>query len=179
MSDIYKHQSNNTVRLLGPVNEDNGTTVDAGTCIAKLFDDVKDTTLTADVAAGVKILPVEDASKFVNGDDIIAVFDSSGAWFDGGVTTAIDVTAKTITVTNGLTFIAQRGARVSVQLGGDIAMSAFGTPVVGTFDWGFRGPVTSNHASMKPGMIIRTERRLDASSIILTEITRDAVVGGT
>ena len=64
------------------------------------------------------------------------------------------------------------------KLGAGITLSAFGTPVVGTFDWGFEGVIESNHADIQPGLSVRVEILLDASGVVLLEALRSDVVVG-
>lgn len=171
------HLSNNTVRLRGPTNTDDDSLISTGTCIGRLFDDSKETTLTANTGGGSTVLPVFDATPF-GIHDVIYVRLETGAWHDGGAVVSTDVEAKTVTIFNSLASSAHAGKAVAAKLGADITMTVYGTPVAGTFDWGFRGVILETHDHLYPGMVVRTERRLEKAGVILTQNTIDYVKGG-
>lgn len=174
-----KYLSDNLVRLRGPVNQQTDAAISTGTCTARLFHDAKDTYLTAAVNTGVSVWPVEEPGLFTVNQDVAMLQREDGSYHDGGLVTAVDVSAGTITVTNALTTAnALINARVMAKLGADVAMAAYGSPVVGTYDWGFRGTVESDHAGLKPGLPVRIEITLDNSGLVLTEVLNTIVVAG-
>lgn len=178
-----KYLSDTLVQLQHPVNEQDNTTIDAGTCNAILYHDAKDTRLSADeaVSGATTTWGVEKPGLFEVDVDNAVLERDDGTMHDGGVVTAIDVTAGTITVTNVLTTDdAAKGNRVMVQLGAAVSMSAYGTPDIDTLDntWGFEGVIESSHADLNPGIPIRIEITLDASGVKLTDTIHTHVSGG-
>jgi len=178
-----KYLSDTLIQLQHPVDIQNATTIDDGTCDAVLYHDAKDTRLSADedVAGATTEWSVERPGNFEVGVDNAILERDDGTMHDGGVVTARDITAGTITVTNLLTTDdAAKGNRVMVQLGASISLSAYGTPDIDTLDdsWGFEGIIESSHADLDPGVPIRVEITLDASGVKLTETIHDHVSGG-
>lgn len=183
MSTI-KYLSDNLIRIRGPVNVETNAAISSVTsCSTSLYDDRKDTLTRGGFGIGVDEWPVYDASQFVPNIDVAIVQRSDGTLHNGGLVTATDLTAgaNKITVTTALTGTNVRTkSRVMCQLGAVIDTStAYGTPVVGTYDWGFKGVIQSDHDDLFPGLSVRLETTLNASGVVLTEIWRATVRGGT
>lgn len=177
-----KFHSSNTVSLDGPTNIETDALSSGGTCVAYLFSDRKDAYLRADEAIGQTVLSVSDASQYEIGVDSVAIQRDDKVWHLGGLVTAVNVDPanQTVTITNSLaTDAAAKGAAVCVILGGSISMAAYGTPVLGTFDWGYRGTVPITQAGLRVGLPVRTEITLTDSGVVLTKILRDTVEGGS
>lgn len=177
-----KYLTDNIIRLRGPVLTWTNTASTTGTCNASLYHDRKDTFTTAGFGTGVSVWPVYDASLFTVNIDTAVVERSDGTIHNGGLVTARDLTpgANTITVTTALTSTnVEVKSRVMVQLGAVIVMSAYGTATVGTYDWGYRGVIQSDHDDLNPGVPVRIEILLNDTGTILTEILRGTVSGGT
>lgn len=174
------------VELLGPVNMATSAPITAGTCYARLFDDRRDTALTANVSSGL-VLNVADASKWAVGYQALVWLDNA-TWHDGGAVTAVDTAAKTISITNAVPSLARAGATVARALGDGTANSyritlAFfqtAAPVRGAYDFGFRGTIPDTHPRLQSGMIVRAEFDLDAGvGVRLVSNMRAIVLGGS
>lgn len=153
-------------------------TISGGTCTGRLFDDTKDSTVTLAVSSG-DVVEVHDASAFQVGDTIYVMLDSR-AWHDGGAITVVNVVNNTLAFTNAIPSAVRLGRRVTVKIGPDVAMPAFGTPVLGTFDWGYRGIVDSDHTGLVVGMKLRVESDINISvSQRLVQSYRTYVAAGT
>ncbi len=184
MSVRIKYKSDNFIELNGTVDEGAIprtaiTVASGGSCLFRLFDDRKDTRLSADEASGQTILSVDNARNFEVDDELYIELDSGS--YDTLAVTELDVEAKTITVeAPGLATLASKSARLSVLLGSSVNMPEYGTPIVGKFDWGWRGVVTDTHVGLRVGMKLRIEIELDGgANLQLREILSVFVDGGT
>lgn len=129
---------------------------DGATATFKVYDPAKDEVLSVAEAGAQTVLSVTSAAVFILGDLVEVTLDD-GTIHDAGAVTAVDPTAGTITITTALASPAAAGRRVRVRLGTQIAMAAYGTPKVGTRDWGFQGLLPSNHPGLEIDLEINVE----------------------
>lgn len=176
---MIRYISDNLIRLIAPINTQPqpNTVISAGTCTARLFDEGRETTLSAAEAAAQTTLSVSRARSVDVGSSVVIQLDDK-TYHDGGAVTARDLEADTITITTGLASGAGIGARVMTRIGPDISLAAYGTPSLTTTTWGFEGTMEANHADVLPGMALRIEIDLDASGIELVSVIREPVVVG-
>jgi len=176
---MIRYGSDNLLRLVAPTNTQDGTTITGGTCTARLYDDRKDSTLDADEATSQTTLSVANPALYEVDVDSVAVELDDDSIHDAGLVTARDLTAGTITVTTGLASAAAAGSRVMAKLGADIAMSEYGTPVVGATDWGRQGAIESTHADLALDQAVRIEITLSVSGVVSIHTSREIVgLGG-
>jgi hypothetical protein len=176
---MISFKSTNTVILAGPQNPRSGTLSTAGTCHCVLYHDGKDSYLTADVPTLSTVLPVSQPSLYEIDVDVIALEEDFGQIRTMGVVTAIDLDAGTITTTTSSNDTSSKGGRVMVQVGDQVGMNAdYGTPALGTYDWGYEGFISSSHVGLRVGMPIRIEITLVDTGITKTVVLREMVEGG-
>lgn len=172
-----KYKSDALVELNGPVDEATGNPITSGTCEARLFDDRKDARLMQDASASDTVLNVSDARGFAPGDALYIELDD-GTYDTLGVVST-DTAAKTVTVAGpGLTSAASATALLSTLIGAPIAMTTYGTPVVGKYDWGFRGTIPYDQAAMEVGLKLRIQIELDAGAGLRVRENLSAFVDG-
>jgi hypothetical protein len=119
-------------------------TTDGATSEARAYDPAKDETLSGAEAIGQTVLSVNNAGVFVE-DDIVELIQDDGTTHQSTVA-SVDTVAGTVTIDDVTTVAAAIGNRFRVRIGAVIAMSEYGTPVLGKRDWGFRGTLASTHA---------------------------------
>jgi len=165
-----KYKTDWLVEELATINDSTQAAITTGTCVALLFDDRKDTRLSATPAAAQTILSVEHTQgknhAFVVGDALYIELDD-GTYHTSDIV-SIDHAAGTITITAGLTSPTTLGASVHVLLGAPITMAAFGTPEsppspTSTF-WGWRGTIPDTQADIEIGQNIRIQIELDGGA---------------
>lgn len=150
---IIPFKSSATVFLRHPTNvvadpqEPLDNTNDGATSSFKIFDPKRDEVFSAAEAIGQTVWSVTNASVFKVSDVVEATQD--GGTILTGTLTTVDPTAGTITSDTALAIAASAGNRVRVRLGGQVAMSEFGTPKLGKTDWGFQGALSSTHPGLK------------------------------
>lgn len=127
---------------------------DGATSTFKVYDAAKDEVLSVDEAAAETVLSVTGAAVFEVGD-VVEVDLDDGTVHDAGALTAVDPGAGTVTATTGLASGASAGRRVRARIGTQVAMTEFGTPRLGTTNWGFQGLLAPNHVA--GGIPIDTE----------------------
>jgi hypothetical protein len=176
---MISHRSHNSIRLEGPTDIDTGALSSGGTCTALLFDDAKDSFLSADGAVDDTVISVHNASLYEAGVDMILIGKADGSYHAGGVCTAVDVNGGTVTIPNALVEEHVEDSRVCARLGVMITLAAYGTPAVGTFDWGYRGSIVDTHGGIDIGIVVRSEIKLVDGGVALNTIIRDTVVGGS
>lgn len=141
-----------TVRFVAPTDVKNknplDNSVDSATCTFSVYDHDKDEILSAAEAGGQATLSVTNPAAFLLAD-VAEVDLDDGTVHDGGAITDVDPVAGTIDVTNALPSGAAAGKRVRVRLGPVVTMTEFGTPKLGTRDWGFQATLTSVHPGLK------------------------------
>ena len=176
---MIRYISDNLIRLIAPTNTqpDPNTVISAGTCTARLFDDGRETTLSAVEATAQTVLSVERARSIDVGSTVVIQL-ADGSYHNGGAVTARDLEADTVTITTALASGAAIGARVMTKIGPSITMAAYGTPALGTTTWGFEGTMEAAHADVLPGMALRIEIDLDAAGVELVNVIRESVVVG-
>lgn len=174
---MIRYISDNLIRLIAPINVETNTVVTTGTVTARLFDEGRETTLSAAEAPAQTILSVSRARSIDVGSSVVIQL-SNKTYHDGGAVTARDLEADTITITTGLANVADIGARVMTRIGPDISLAAYGTPSLTTKTWGFQGTMQANHADVLPGMALRIEIDLDSGGLELVSVIREPVVVG-
>lgn len=176
--DPINFRSDTNVELRGPTVQTTGAVAAGGFCQARLFDDSKDDIVTETVAIGSNVIPVRSPKKFQIGDSI--TIDIGVTQYDAGPITSISVPDSTITVTNNAGAEVKPGADMKVKLGANVAMPLYGTPVPGSYDWGYRGVITDGHEDLKIGMNVRIEITFVGADTNQTRIfiMRTTVVGG-
>jgi hypothetical protein len=168
-----KYKAANLLRLERTVDETDNTAIDdaaGGTARVQLFDDRKDTELSADEATSQTILSVNHTRgaghEFAVDDELHIELDDGT--YDTLAITAIDHAAKTLTVETGLTSSAASGAALSVLLGSTLTMSEFGTPSIDpvTYDWGYEVTMPANHPGIERGQDVRIQYELLVSGTV-------------
>lgn len=156
--DILQYRTTTPVFLGHPTDVTNenplNTTVDGSTCSFRIYDAGKDSVIVADHTTGNTEISVSDAEDFDIGD--MAEIELDNAEIHASLISDVDPTAGTITVT-GLPSAASTGNRVRTRLGNEITMSEYGTPKLGTTDWGFKGTILSTHPGLKMDLEIDIE----------------------
>lgn len=191
MNKPWKFRSDNLAELLGPVNDATGAPIVAATAVkARLFHDKKDSRLTITGASPDVILNVTRPERYRVNRDFVLVWMNDGTWHEGGLVTAVDRDAGTITITTALPGNTNRDHMVCVGLGGaigtgtpwEIAMNYFqpaGGAVAGNFDYGWRCTVPYTQAALEIAIPVRVEIDLDASAgVRLLEVQRTYITGG-
>ena len=174
---MIRYISDNLIRLIAPINVQTNTVVTTGTVTARLFDEGRETTLSAAETPGQTILSVSRARSIDVGSSVVIQL-SDKSYHDGGAVTARDLEADTITITTGLGGVAGIGARVMTRIGPDISLAAYGSPSLTTTTWGFQGTMQANHADVLPGMALRIEINLESGGLELVSVIREPVVVG-
>lgn len=174
---MIRYISDNLIRLIAPINVETNTVVTTGTVTARLFDEGRETTLSAAESPAQTVLSVSRARSIDVGSSVVIQL-SNKTYHDGGAVTARDLEADTITITTGLASVADIGARVMTRIGPDISLAAYGTPSLTTTTWGFQGTMQANHADVLPGMALRIEIDLDSGGLELVSVIREPVVVG-
>ena len=165
------YQSSTTVQLQHPtdvISQPNvplNNTINGSTSSFKVYDPAKREVLSADEASGQTVLSVTNAAAF-KVDDIVEVTQDNGVLASGTIS-VVDPTAGEITTSGALSGDAAAGKRVRVRLGGEITMTEYGTPKLGTRDWGFQGALPSDH----PGLALELDIDIEIAFI-------GAVAGG-
>lgn len=179
MSAEIKFQSDNTISLTGPTNTEDDALSSGGTCTARLFHDRKDTYLTQiSGAVGSNILRVFDPYLYETGVDNIRLQKNDLTWFDCGLVVAVSDVSVTVTNSHSEGSI-RKGAAVRAQIGPTITMLSYGTPQLNTYNWGYRGRIEHDHAALSVGTPIRIEITLTDTGIVLNEVIKAVVVGGS
>jgi hypothetical protein len=170
--ETIKYKSDNFVYLDGTIDESDGTAItnaSGGTCEARLFDNRKDTKLSADAAGAQAVLACDAVrgagSSFAVGDTCYV--ELKDGTYDSIAISSIDAAAKTITLVGNLASLASAGAAVTVILGDPVAMTEYGTPVVSpkvTFDWGWRGTIPDTQAGLKVDQNVRVQIELNGGA---------------
>lgn len=174
-----RYETDNLLREVRPLDKstDPPTTVTAGTCTGRLFNNKKDSYLTTSAGGGGNILVIRDTRPFVVGDTIYVKLDT-GVWHNGGA--LVSKQGDTLTITTVLPTAASIYRRVSVKLGPNISMPIYGSPDITTDDWGYGGVIADNHADLRIGMSVRVETQIDAGvDVKLTKTWSAFVRGGT
>lgn len=149
--------------------------ISAGTVTARLFDDSADSELSADEATSQTIISVVFPGLYAAGDTVRIELDD-GTFDEPGIT-SVDAAGGTILIDSGLTSAAATGNRIAKKLGADVSMSAFGTPVLRSFNpqWGFKGSILLAHGGLVVGQNVRVE--ISYSSGAGLEVFSARVVG--
>ena len=159
------YQSSATVRLIAPTdvvsspNDPLDNSDDGASCSFKVYDPAKDQVLSADEASGQTVLSVTNAAAFKVGDVVEATQDNGV--LASGTLSNVNPSAGTITSSGALAGDAAAGNRVRVRLGGEIDMDEYGTPKLGTRDWGFQGSLPSDH----PGLVLELDIDIEIAFI--------------
>lgn len=135
---------------------------DGATVVGRLYDRKKLQPVTADVAAGVALVPVKSAEPFEDADPVELRLDD--ATFHTTTIASRDLDANTITLNAAIPGGRTVKARTIVKrkLGGDIAMSLYGgTPAPNDDTWGYIGTVADTHEGVHLDDKIRAEVDID------------------
>jgi len=179
------YKAGNLLRLERTVDSVAGTAINdaaGGTARVHLFDDRKDTRLSADEATSQTILSVNSTRgaghEFAVGDELYIELDDGT--YDTLAILSIDHAAKTITVETGLTSGASAGASVCVLLGVQLNMAEYGTPSIDpvTYDWGYEVTMPATHAGIEIGQDVRIQYELLLSGVVLLRQREVATVEG-
>lgn len=130
---------------------------DGATCSFKVFDPNRDEALSADEATGQTELSVTGAGVFEDGDTVEVSLDDGST--HATTVSSTDPSAGTITVADALPSAASEDARVRVRLGGEVAMTEYGTAKIGSRDYGFVGTLPDTHPGLTIGREIDVEIR--------------------
>jgi hypothetical protein len=178
-----KFKSDNLIELNGTVDEAAQTAITlasgagGNTCVARIFDDSKDAAVTIGSISGDNFLNVSDVTKLEVGDNLYIELDD-GTYYER-IIAAIDTTTKIVGLTATMTIVVSPGRLVSVMLGASVSMLEYGTPVVGQYDWGWRGVIGWNRPELRVGQSLRIEITLDGgTNLVLRQDIRALVDGG-
>lgn len=138
-------------------NEPLDNTDDGATASFKVIDHSKEEVISADEASGQTVLSVTNAGRFKVDD--VAEVDQNDGTVHASALTAVTPADGTVTLTAGLTAAADAGKRIRCRLGSPVTMTEYGTPALGTRDWGFEGPLPWNH----PGLDLDVEVDIEIS----------------
>ena len=193
-SDEFVFAADNLILFEGPVNELDQTpitnTPPVTSAKARLFHDGKDDYLTQASSVGLTLLHVSNPENFTPNGDRVVVWMNDGTWHEGGIVTAIDVEAGTITITNAIPGNTNRDHPVRAVLGNNIGSAdpweidmvyfepASGA-VAGNFDYGWRVIVPDTQAGFEIGITCRVEMEIDAAANLKgKKIIKRPIVGG-
>ena len=144
----YPYKSDSVIEFVAPVDVIAGNpldnTTDGATSTFKVYDPAKDESLTTVASLGAGTLSVSGAGAFVVGDSIELTQDDGS--LHSTTLTAVDAAAGTVGLTDVTTVAAASGNRCRVIFGASVAMAEYGTPVLGSRDYGFRGLLADTHA---------------------------------
>ncbi len=130
-------------------------TGDGSTCTFKVYDPAKNEAISSDEAIGQTVLSITNAAKF-EVDDILEVTQNDDTLHSQTIS-AVDAAAGTVTIPVGLTVAADAGNLARVRLGSQVTMTEYGTPALGTLDWGFQGALAKDHAGLELDLEIDVE----------------------
>jgi hypothetical protein len=157
--EILQYQTTTPIKLLHPTDTVNqntlDTTNDGSTCSFKVFDANKESVLTADEAGAQTVISVDGPAKFDVGDTVEIPLDS-GSIHSANID-SIELDDGTVTINTGLPSQASAGKRIKAILGSEVTMDEYGTPKIGTRDWGFIGTIESDHPGLIPDLEIDIE----------------------
>lgn len=159
-------QSDYFVRLKGPEDlgvdpDDVNRLLSSGTATYSSYDPGIDTVLDAAEALGQTILSVSDAGLFKVGYRLELTQDN-GTLHNSSVV-SVDASAGTVTINDVTTVAAALGNRVRrVFTSTPVAMTLFGTPVVGSLDWGYRGVLADDGPHQFIDQLVTAKMILDA-----------------
>lgn len=167
------YKSDTLVEFLASIDESDGsaiTVASGGSCVARLFDDNKDTRLSADEATSQTVLSVNatrgNRHAFEVGDKLYIELDDGT--YDSIDIASIQHADGTITIDSGLASGAAKGAAISVLLGASVTMSEFGSPEsppeATSKLWGWRGTIADTHADLEIGQEIRVQIELNGGA---------------
>lgn len=186
MANVIRYKSDTLVRYRGTIDAGGSTAItvaSGGSGSAKLFDDNKDTTLSAAEATSQTVLSVSatrgNGHGFQVGDALYIELDDGT--YDTSDIVSIQHADKTITITTGLTSAAAAGAHIAVLLGASITLSEYGTPVVPyvpNADWGWRGTIADTHGDLEVGMAVRIQIELSGGAGLQSRRRITATVEG-
>ena len=159
------HLNDYLLRVVAPldVSQDPTATLSGGSCTGRVLDRSRMTELTAAVGIAASSFIVSDVSGFAVGDTLLVRSDT-GFWMDLGAIATITSATKTITTSGVTNATAAIGNAVVARVGDEIAMPVYGTPAVGTFDWGYGGVISDQHSGLAPGMELVIEIDLQAGT---------------
>tara|TARA_R110002096_G_scaffold157101_13_gene321920 strand:+ start:189 stop:734 length:546 start_codon:yes stop_codon:yes gene_type:complete len=167
------------VEFRGPHLISTNSAVNSATSIARLYNDEKNDLTSSSTASGATTLVADNPSLFQVGDILIITLDDQTLHSCGAIT-EISLSQSTIKFTTALASIASIGARLGVQLGANISMLLYGSPVVKQYNWGFRGIIPYNHVGLRIGQIIRIEIDFTTSAgAKALSIIRTSIIGGS
>jgi hypothetical protein len=179
------YKSANLLRLERTVNDVTNTAINdaaSGSARVHLFDDRKDTRLSADEATSQTVLSVDETRgaghEFAVADELYVELDDGT--YDTLAIQSIDHAAKTITVETGLTSAAAAGAHIAVLLGASLGMTEYGTPSIDpvTYDWGYQVTMPATHAGIERGQDVRIQYELLISGAVQLRRLEAATVEG-
>ncbi len=160
------YRSDHLARLVDPEDvsldpDDSNRLLDSGTATMKVYDPGVDMNLSADEAIGQTVLSVTDAGLFVI-DDRVEIEADDGT-FHNSLVTGVDPVASEITIADSLTVASASGQRVRrIFVTAPIAMALYGTPAVGSDQWGYQGPLDDDGLHQIIDQEIEVEMTLDA-----------------
>jgi len=148
---VIRYRASSMVRLKHPTdvdaapNEPLNNTDDGSTCSYRVYDPAKDETIAVAEGIGQSILSVTNPAVFDVGDQVEVEQDDGT--FKVGNLTAVTPADGTITTDTALTVAAAISNRVRRLFGAStpVTMSEYGTPKLGTLDWGFKAALASDH----------------------------------
>ena len=187
MAKRIQYKSDTLVEYNGTIDNSDGsaiTVASGGSCEARLFDNNKDSTLTADATGSQAVLTVDHVKG--NQHDF-QVGDACYVELDDGTYATIDIlsideAAKTITLASNLASLASAGKSVSVLLGVAVTMGEYGTPSVPPAvdaDWGWRGTIADTHADIEVGQSVRIQIELNGGAGLKSRRRIKATVEGS
>lgn len=166
------HGATHVVRYRHPTDEENleplDNTEEGATAFFKVMDPSKYGVLTEGEPSLETTLAVTNAGAFEVGDAVDVELDDGTV--DEDVVVAVDPVAGTIDVSGGLASGASEGRRARVRLGSSVPMTEYGTPKLGTVDWGFRGTLSPTHPGLSVGKEIDVEIWFDGGTASLKDL---------
>ncbi len=106
-------------------------------CSFKVFDPGKNEEISASEAIGQTVISVTNPGVFAVNDTVEILMDDAA--FHAATISAIDLTAKTITISAGLTVAAAAGNSVRRNFGPTVTMTEYGTANLQDLAFGYRG----------------------------------------
>lgn len=130
-------------------------TGDSSTCSFKAYDPGKDEALSAAEASGQTVLSVTNAAVFKIGDVTEVTLDD-GTLHDFTLS-GVDPTTGEVMGSPSLASGAAAGNNIRVRLGPEVTMDEYGTPKLGTQNWGFEGSLASDHPGLVANLDVNVE----------------------
>lgn len=165
---LIAYRTDYLARLIDPEDfgvdpDDVARLLDSGTATMKAFDPGVDLVLTALAALGAGTLFTTDPGLFSVGQRL--ELEQDDGTFHNTTVGAIDTVAGSIDIDDVTTVEAAVGKRVRrAFLTAPASMALFGTPAVGSPDWGYQSPLSDNGLHQTIGQEGVAEMILDAGA---------------